>query len=82
MFSLPKNTIQKNSLLQTFFKQILRDIILLFNDVAELDKILPEWKSLCRKAWENDYEYLQIDKLAKIGEGSYNSRNCNKTTYI
>ena len=82
MFTLPKNTIQNISLLQTFFKQILRDIILLFNDVAELDKILQEWKSLCRKAWENDYEYLQIDKLAKIGEGSYNIRNCNKTTYI
>ena len=24
-----------------------------------------EWKQLCRKAWENDYDYLQIDRFAK-----------------
>ena len=42
---------------------------------------LQEWKSLCRKAWENDYDYLQIDRFAKIGEDRYTKRNCNKTTY-
>ena len=30
---------------------------------------LEEWKQLCRKAWENDYVYLQIDRPAEIGEG-------------
>ena len=43
---------------------------------------LEEWKSLCRKAWENDYDFLQIDRFTKIGEGRYTIRNCNKTTYI
>ena len=43
---------------------------------------LEEWKQLCRKAWENDYDYLQIERFAKIGEGRYTIRNCNKTTYI
>ena len=43
---------------------------------------LEEWKQLCSKAWENDYEYLQTDRFAKIGEGRYTFRNCNKTTYI
>ena len=28
-----------------------------------------EWKQLCRKAWENYYDLLQIDRFAKIGEG-------------
>ena len=43
---------------------------------------LEEWKQLCPKAWENDYDYLQIDRFAKIGEGRYTIRNFNKNTYI
>ena len=43
---------------------------------------LDEWKELCRKAWENDCEYLQIDRFAKIGEGRYTFRNCSKATYL
>ena len=43
---------------------------------------LHEWKQLCRKAWENDCDYLQIDRFARIGEGRYTNRNCNKTAYI
>ena len=81
-FHLPKNTIRNNSNIIILFKQTLRDIILLFHDIAGLDMNLEEWKSLCRKAWEKDYDYLQIDRFAKIGEGRYTIRNCNKTTYI
>ena len=40
-----------------------------------------EWKQLCRKAWENDYDYLQTDRFAKTGKGSYTIRLCNKTIY-
>ena len=42
---------------------------------------LEEWKELCPKAWDNDYDYLQIIRLAKIGKGGYIIRNCKKTTY-
>ena len=80
-FHLPKNTIRVNSNIIILFKQTLRDIILLFHDIAGLDINLEEWKQLCRKPWENDYDYLQIDRLAKIGNGRYTIRNCNKTTY-
>ena len=80
-FHLPKNTIRNNSNKIILFKQTLRDIILLFHDIAGLDMNLEEWKQLCRKAWENDYDYLQIDRFAKIGEGRYTIRNCNKKTY-
>ena len=64
------------------FKQTLRDIILLFQDIAGLDMNLEEWKQLFRKAWENDYDYLQIDRFAKIGNGRYTIRNCIKNNYI
>ena len=43
---------------------------------------LGEWKQLRRKPWENDYEYLQIDRFAKIGNGRYTIRNCNKNKNI
>ena len=81
-FHLPKNSIRNNSNIIILFKQTLRDIILIFHDIAGLDMNFEEWKSLCRRSWENDYDYLQIDRFAKIGEGRYTIRNCNKTTYI
>ena len=80
-FRLPKKTNRNNSSIIILFKQTLRDIMLLFHDIAGLDMSLEKWKQICRKAWENDYEYLQIDRFAKIGEGIYTIRNCNKTTY-
>ena len=43
---------------------------------------LEKWKQLCRKAWENDHDYLQNDRFAKTGEIRYTIRNCVKTTYI
>ena len=43
---------------------------------------LEEWKEFCRKAWENDYDYLQLERFAKIGEGKYIIKNCNQTTRI
>ena len=81
-FHLPKKTIRNNSNIIILFKQTLRDIILLFHDIAGLDMNLEEWKQLCRKAWENDYDFLQIDTFAKLGQGRYTIRNCNKNKYI
>ena len=60
------------------FKQTLREIILLFHDIAGLNMKLKEWKQLCLKAWENDYDQLQIDRFAKIGESRYTIRNVIK----
>ena len=81
-FHLPKNIIRNNSNIIILSKQTLKDIILIFHDIAGLDMNLEEWKQLCRKAWENDYDYLQIDRLAKIGNGRYTIRNCNKKKTI
>ena len=81
-FHLIKNTIRKISNNIVLYKQTVRDITRLFHDIAGLDMNLEEWKVLCRKAWENDYAYLQIDRFSKIGEDRYTIRNCNKTTYL
>ena len=58
-FHLPKNTIRNNSNIIVLFKQTLRDIILLFHDIAGLDMNSEEWKQLCRKAWENDWLFTK-----------------------
>ena len=63
-FNPPKNSIRNNSNIISSFKQILRDIILLFHDIARLDMNLEEWKQLCRKAWEIDFDYFQIHRFA------------------
>ena len=42
LFHLPKNTIRKNSRINILFEQTLRDIILLFHDIADLDMSLEE----------------------------------------
>ena len=68
-FHLTKKTILLNSNIIISFKQTLRDIILLFHNTAGLDMNLEEWKQLCCKAWENDNDYLQTNRLAKIREG-------------
>ena len=79
-FHFPKNTIRSNSNIIELYKKTLRDIILLFPDAAGLDMDLEEWKQLCHKAWENDIEYLQRDRLAKVGEVGYTIRSCNENT--
>ena len=76
-FHVPKNNIRNICHIIILIKQTLTDIILLFHDKAGLDTNLEERKQLCRKAWENDYDYLQLGRFAKIGEGRYTIRNCN-----
>ena len=81
-FHLPKSTIRNRSNINILYKQThIRDIILLLHDIARLDMSLEEWKELCRKAWENDYEHLQIDRFAEIEEGRYTIRSCFGATY-
>ena len=41
---------------------------------------LEEWKQLCRKARENEFDYLQIDRFARIVEGRYTIRYCIENT--
>ena len=81
-FHLPKTTIRNNSNTIILFKQTRRDIILLFHDKAGLDRNLEEWKQLRGKAWENDYDSLQIDRFAKTGNGRYTIRKFKQKNYF
>ena len=76
------NNIRINSNKNILLKQTLRGIILINHDMAGLDMNLEEWKQLCRKAREKDYDYLKIERLAKISEGRYNMRKSNKNIFI
>ena len=81
-FHFPKNTIRNNSNEIILLRQTLRDITLLFHDIAGSDMTSEEWKELCRKASETEYVYLLIDRFAKIGNSRYTIKNCIKNTYI
>ena len=81
-FHLPNDTIRNDSNKIVLFKQTLKDILLLFLDIAGPDLNLQEWKQLCGKAWENENDYSQIDRFAKIGEGKYTIRNCKKKQFV
>ena len=41
-----------------------------------------EFKQLCRKSWEEDFNYLHIDRCKKENEGRYCICNESKNTYL
>ena len=41
-----------------------------------------EFKDLCRKSWEEDYNYLCIDRSKKRDRGKYCICNESKKTFI
>ena len=70
-FDLPKRTIRYNSNKINLFNQTLKDIEHIYRDVAGYDMNYDEFKELCRKSWEKDYNYLYIDRSKKRDQGKY-----------
>ena len=60
-FDLPKRTIRNNSNKIILFNQTLKDIENIYRNVAGYGMNYDEFKDLCRKSWEEDYNYLYID---------------------
>ena len=54
-FDLPKRTIINKINLKILFNQTLRDIEHIYRGVAGYDMIYDEFKEICRKSWEEDY---------------------------
>ena len=81
-FDLPKRTIRNNSNKIILFNQTLKDIEHIYRDVAGYDMSYDEFKELCRKSWEEDYNYLCIDRSKKRDQGKYCICNESKKTYI
>ena len=81
-FDLPKRTIRNNSNRIILINQTLKDIEHIYRDVAGYDMNYDEFKDLCRKSWEEDYNYLYIDRSKKKDQGKYCICNESKKTYI
>ena len=81
-FDLPKRTIRNNSNKIVLFNQTLKDIEQIYRHVAGYDMNYDEFKELCRKSWEEDYNYLYIDRSKKRDRGKYCICNESKNTYL
>ena len=83
-FDLPKRTIRNNSDKIILFNQTLKDFEHIYRDVAGYDMNYDVFKDLCRKSWEEDYNYLCIDRSKKRDrdQGKYCICNESKKTYI
>ena len=81
-FDLPKRTIRNNSNKIILFNQTLKDIEHIYRDVAGYDMTYDEFEELCRKSWDEDYNYLYIDRSKKRDQGRYCICNESKKTYI
>ena len=62
-FDLPKRTIRNNSNIIILFQQTLKDVEHIYRDIAGFDMSYDEFKSLCREAWKEKYNYLLINRL-------------------
>ena len=81
-FDLPKRTIRINSNKIILFNQTLKDIEHIYRDVSGYDMSYDEFKELCRKSWEDDYNYLCIDRSKKRDRGRYCICNESRNTYL
>ena len=68
---MPKRTIRNNSNKIIRFDQTLKDIEHIYRDVAGYDMKYDEFKELCRKSWEEYYNYLLIDRSKKRDQGIF-----------
>ena len=70
-FDLPQRTIRNKSIKISLFYQTLKDIEHIYRDVAGYDMNYDEFKDLCRKSWDEDYNYICIDRSKKRDQGRY-----------
>ena len=64
-FGLPRQSIRNNSDRLILFKQTLRGVQNMCNDIGAFDMIYDEFKEMCRVAWSEKYNYLRIDMNKK-----------------
>ena len=70
-FDLPKRTIRNNSNIIILFQQTLKDVEHNYRDIAGFDMSNDEFKSLCREAWRDPYNYLLINRLEDKNGSKY-----------
>ena len=70
-FDLPKRTIRNNSNIIILFQQTLKDVEHIYRDIAGFDMSNDEFKSLCREAWRDPYNYFLINRLEDKNGSKY-----------
>ena len=81
-FALPRQSIRNNSDRLILFRQTLRDVQSMYYDIGAYDMRYNEFKEMCHKAWNEEYNYLCIDMTKNKNEGRYRIFNESKPTYI
>ena len=76
-FDLPKRTIRNNSNIIILFQQTLKDVQHIYTGIAGFDMSYDEFKSLCREAWRERYNYLLINRLEDKNGSRY--KICNES---
>ena len=79
---MSKRTIRKKSIEIILFKQTLNDIEHIYRDVSRYDISYDEFKELCRESWEEDHNYLCIDRSKKRDQGRCCICNESKNTDV
>ena len=62
-FALPRQSIRNNSDRLILFKQTLRDVQSMYQDVGAFDMKYDELKEMCRVEWGEKFNYLCIDMV-------------------
>jgi hypothetical protein len=72
-FKLPRQTIRENANFICLFPQDLKNINHIYNDHVSADMTIDEFKSLCKKAWDEPHGFVVIDLTSKKHNGKYRS---------
>ena len=80
-FDSPKRTIRNNSNIIILFQQTLKDVEHIYRDIAGFDMSYDEFKSLCREAWRESYNYLLINRLEDKNGSRYKIGNESNPEY-
>ena len=80
-FDVPKRTICMKSNIIILFRQRLRNVEHIYRDIAGFDMFYDEFKELCREAWKEKYNYLEINMLEDKNERKYKVSNESNPNY-
>ena len=76
-FDAPKKTVRNNSNIIILFQQTLKYVEHIHRDISSFDMSYEEFKSLCREAWNEKFNYLLINRLEDKNGSTY--RICNES---
>jgi len=70
-FKLPRHTIRENANFLCIFPQDGKNISHIYQDHVATDMPLDEFKSFCRTAWAEPYNFITIDLTSDRNNGRY-----------